>query len=98
MANYCIRSTKNLWSRYFVTTPEPRARLVLTQGLTWQNSENSKQLESRKEKNHPKNTQSFHFIMQSEKKTPEDKDFILISLPILQADFVSRKTWLGLAG
>jgi hypothetical protein len=31
-----MRCTKYLWSRYFVTTPEPGARLVLTQGLTWQ--------------------------------------------------------------
>lgn len=27
---------KYLWSRYLVTTPEPGARLVFTQGLTWQ--------------------------------------------------------------
>ena len=41
--------------------------------MTWQNSENSKQLESRKEKNHT----IFSFYYAKRKKTPEDKDSIL---------------------
>lgn len=33
--NFYIDSKKYLWSKYFVTTPEPGARLVFIHGLTW---------------------------------------------------------------
>lgn len=32
---FCKNYKKYLWSKYFVTTPEPGARLVFTHGLTW---------------------------------------------------------------